>query len=336
MKYDIFISYRREGGYDTAKHLNDLLVRDGYRVSFDIDTLRNGDFDTQLLTRIEECQDFILIVDGNAFDRTLDPTFDRDKDWLRCELAHALKHNKNIIPIFLAGVTGFPDGLPDDIADVVKKNAPEYNRYYFDAFYDKLKNDFIASKNDYKFERRTTKRYSVGSVFFENGKKGVVVEVDESGLHGKIMSIEECVQFWTVDKSEAKRYIGLSDLYDGLNNMKKIRLIENWKYKYPAFSWCAKLGPDWYLPAENELKCLLSNKDVYEKVNKCLKEVGAPQLFIKSWFWQTSKRYCSSSEDIRGKIETLVDGVSIKCVPDNDWYVWRKNEEYIVRAFAKF
>ncbi len=24
-KYDIFISYRREGGYDTAKHLNDLL-----------------------------------------------------------------------------------------------------------------------------------------------------------------------------------------------------------------------------------------------------------------------------------------------------------------------
>lgn len=26
MKYDIFISYRREGGYDTAKHLNDLLV----------------------------------------------------------------------------------------------------------------------------------------------------------------------------------------------------------------------------------------------------------------------------------------------------------------------
>ena len=146
MKYDIFISYRREGGYDTAKHLNDLLVRDGYRVSFDIDTLRNGNFDTQLLTRIEECQDFILIVDGNAFDRTLDPTFDRDKDWLRCELAHALKHNKNIIPIFLAGVTGFPDGLPDDIADVVKKNAPEYNRYYFDAFYDKLKKDLVTLK----------------------------------------------------------------------------------------------------------------------------------------------------------------------------------------------
>ena len=27
MEYDVFISYRREGGYDTAKHLNDLLTR---------------------------------------------------------------------------------------------------------------------------------------------------------------------------------------------------------------------------------------------------------------------------------------------------------------------
>ena len=97
MKYDVFISYRREGGYDTAKHLNDLLVRDGYRVSFDIDTLRNGDFDIQLLSRIEECKDFILIVDKHAFDRTLDINFDSTKDWMRCELAHALKHNKNII-----------------------------------------------------------------------------------------------------------------------------------------------------------------------------------------------------------------------------------------------
>lgn len=79
MKYDIFISYRRDGGYDTAKHLNDLLVRDGYRVSFDIDTLRSGDFDTQLLERIDQCKDFILIVDNNAFVRTLDSTFDPRK-----------------------------------------------------------------------------------------------------------------------------------------------------------------------------------------------------------------------------------------------------------------
>lgn len=148
MKYDAFISYRREGGYDTAKHLNDLLVRDGYRVSFDIDTLRNGDFDTQLLERIEQCKDFILIIDEHAFDRTLDPTFDPKKDWLRCELAHALKHNKNIIPIFLSGVSGFPDGLPVDIVEVVKKNGPKYNKFYFNDFYVKLKKEFLLAKRN--------------------------------------------------------------------------------------------------------------------------------------------------------------------------------------------
>lgn len=151
MKYDIFISYRREGGYDTAKHLNDLLVRDGYRVSFDIDTLRNGDFDVQLLERIEECKDFILVVDKHAFDRTLDPDFDPQKDWLRCELAHALKHNKNIIPVFLSGVSGFPDGLPADIANVTKKNGPEYNRYYFNDFYETLKKRFLHKRDKFKY-----------------------------------------------------------------------------------------------------------------------------------------------------------------------------------------
>lgn len=146
-KYDIFISYRREGGYDTAKHLNDLLVRDGYKVSFDIDTLRSGDFDAQLFDRIDQCKDFILIVDQHAFDRTLNPNFDPKKDWLRQELAYALKKGKNVIPIFLAGVVGFPSILPTDIAEVSKKNGPEYNRYHFNAFYTDLKKHFLKSKS---------------------------------------------------------------------------------------------------------------------------------------------------------------------------------------------
>ena len=124
-KYDIFISYRREGGYKTAKHLYDLLSRDGYRVSFDIDTLRSGDFDSQLYERINSCKDFILIVDKHAFDRTIIEKIQREKDWLRCELAYALEKGKNIIPIFLSGVEEFPDGLPNDISGVTKKNGPK-------------------------------------------------------------------------------------------------------------------------------------------------------------------------------------------------------------------
>ncbi len=136
--YDIFLSYRRRGGFETAKHLFDLLTRDGYSVSFDIDTLRAGDFDTTLLQRIDQCTDFILILDREAFDRTLDPTFDRNKDWMRIELAYALEKGKNIIPVMLSGFTEFPDELPADIAAVRRKNGPKYDQYYFDAFYAKL------------------------------------------------------------------------------------------------------------------------------------------------------------------------------------------------------
>lgn len=145
-KYDIFISYRREGGYETAKHLYDLLIHDGYRVSFDIDTLRNGDFDTELLNRIDQCKDFILIINKNCFERTLDPKFNPHHDWLRQELAYALSKGKNIIPVFLSGIQSFPEGLPVDIAQVSKKNGPQYNKYYFNDFYKLLKDGFLTSR----------------------------------------------------------------------------------------------------------------------------------------------------------------------------------------------
>ena len=145
--YDIFISYRRDGGFELAKHLYDLLSRDGYSVSFDIDTLRNGDFDKALINNIDNCQDFILIVDSKAFDRVFDISFPIENDWMRQELAHALKLNKNIVPIFLEGVTGFPTGLPDDISAITKKNASIYNKNYFDDFYRKLKEIFLTTKS---------------------------------------------------------------------------------------------------------------------------------------------------------------------------------------------
>jgi hypothetical protein len=143
MAYDIFISYRRKGGWETAKHLYDLLSRDNYRISFDIDTLRNGDFDTELLKRVEECTDFILILNKGVFDRCF--VADKQQDWLRCELACALEKKKNIIPVMLEGFTEFPDNLPDDIARVARKNGPKYDMHYFDAFYSKLKTLFLET-----------------------------------------------------------------------------------------------------------------------------------------------------------------------------------------------
>lgn len=145
--YDVFISYRRNGGFDTAGRINDLLVQEGYSVSYDIDTLREGRFDKQLLERIEQCVDFILIVDKNAFVRTLDSTISPEDDWLRQELAYALKLRKNVIPVLLAGAE-FPKHLPEEIDEVRFRQGPKHTNEYFDSFYQRLKSYMHALRRN--------------------------------------------------------------------------------------------------------------------------------------------------------------------------------------------
>lgn len=132
----IFISYRHNGGFPTANHLADKLRERGYNVCFDKTSLKQGKFDEKILVQIEECTDFIVVLDKDAFVRTLkeEPL---EKDWLRRELAHAIKHKKNIVPVMLSGFE-WPEHLPSDIKEVSIYNGPEYSRTYFNAFCDNL------------------------------------------------------------------------------------------------------------------------------------------------------------------------------------------------------
>jgi len=156
--HTVFISYRRDGGFETARYLYDNLLRDGYSVTFDIDTLRNGRFDDALLSRIDECIDFIIILNKGCFDRTLDPSFPVENDWMRKELAYAISNNKNVIPIMLGGFV-FPDSLPQDIEAVRRYNAPKYVQEYFDAFYERLKK-FVVSQVNERHETKDPKQVS--------------------------------------------------------------------------------------------------------------------------------------------------------------------------------
>ena len=137
--YDIFISYRRDNGWDTAKHLRDILTAKGYSVFFDVDSLRSGNFNTALLDVIKNCTDFIIILSPNSLDRCVN-----EGDWVRRELACALQAGKNVIPVTSAKFH-FPEKLPEDINDVRWKNAVAVNIDYFDAMVDKLIS-FLDSK----------------------------------------------------------------------------------------------------------------------------------------------------------------------------------------------
>ena len=69
MSYDIFISYRREGGFDTAALLCGRLKDAGYRVFFDVEALRSGRFNAALYCEIERCRDFIVVLTPGCLER---------------------------------------------------------------------------------------------------------------------------------------------------------------------------------------------------------------------------------------------------------------------------
>jgi len=149
-KYEIFISYRRKGGYDTAKLLYDRLRMDGYSVSFDIDTLVNGNFDEELEQRVKECKDFLLVLSPGIFDRFFEsnPEYDAENDWVRREIKCAIDEKKNMVPLQMEDFV-FPKNLPDNVKEIVKeiarKNALDLNPKYFEAAYEKMKS-FMISK----------------------------------------------------------------------------------------------------------------------------------------------------------------------------------------------
>lgn len=140
-RYDIFISYRRDGGYETAQLLYDSLKQLGYRVSFDLETLRGGKFNEQLYSRIEQCSDVLAIMSKGS----LALRENREDDWFRLEIAHALKHGKNIVPVFLRDFK-FPDKktLPPDIAEIVDFNGVVAAQEHYDSTVKKICEKFKA------------------------------------------------------------------------------------------------------------------------------------------------------------------------------------------------
>ncbi len=138
-RYDVFISYRRDGGEYLAHNLYERLKDKGYSVFQDIESLRAGNFNTALYDVIEGCKDVVLLLPPHGLDRCVN-----DDDWVRNEIAHALKLNKNIIPIMMPGFT-WPETLPDDIDAVRNLNGITASTEYFNEFLEKL-DTFLESK----------------------------------------------------------------------------------------------------------------------------------------------------------------------------------------------
>ncbi len=111
MPYDIFISYRRDGGKELARPLKSELERRGYRVFLDFDELKDGVFDRRIMDAIDSSPIFMVILSPHALDRCKD-----EDDWVRKEIEYALERNRHFIPVNPdQKFDGIPDWLPKNL-----------------------------------------------------------------------------------------------------------------------------------------------------------------------------------------------------------------------------
>ncbi|MTK53114.1 toll/interleukin-1 receptor domain-containing protein [Paludibacter sp.] len=141
--FDIFISYRRQGGgFETANLIHDRLTQAGYKVFMDIENLRSGKFNEQIYNQIDYCKDFIVVLGENSLERCIN-----DDDWVRLEVAHAIKTNKNIIPIFLRNFNRSTIPLPADISELLNYEGIEASQELFGAFLVKLRSMLVSKRH---------------------------------------------------------------------------------------------------------------------------------------------------------------------------------------------
>ena len=135
MKYDIFISYRREDGAQYARIVQLILENSGFSVFLDYDELRDGNFSNKIENAIKAAPVFIMILTNKYLSRCW-----RRTDWVRREIAMAISGGKKIIPIV-------PDSMPVNIPlflDAGIKSVLKTEQYSHVDFGSRLKDDINA------------------------------------------------------------------------------------------------------------------------------------------------------------------------------------------------
>jgi hypothetical protein len=118
----IFINYRRSDSPDAAGRLYDRLEQEfgAGRLFMDVDTIPPGaDFAAVLENVVASCDVFLAII-GPAWLDTPEPgsgrRLDNPNDFVRIEIASALRLGKHVIPVLVNGA-GMPpaDSLPEPV-----------------------------------------------------------------------------------------------------------------------------------------------------------------------------------------------------------------------------
>ena len=129
MPSKIFISYRREDSAANALSIGQYLEHEFGRkyVFIDVDMHAGAKFPVVLEERLSECKVMLVLIGPgwlNAKDEQGRRRLDLADDWVRLEIAHALRRNITVIPVRVNGAD-LPtrSALPDDIRGLLFHQA---------------------------------------------------------------------------------------------------------------------------------------------------------------------------------------------------------------------
>lgn len=313
MKYDVFISYSRKD-LVIADKICDVLYKAGVSCFIDRQGIGGGmEFPKVIATAIKESELFLFLASENSY----------SSKFTTSEITFAFnKKQKNQLLPYVIDSSSLPDELEfvfscinirnikehpiettlvEDILDLLGRNKvhdPLCPCGSGKLFKDCHGRSAVAPIVSQPVERT----WNIGDYYNVDGKEGVVFWVDETGKHGKIVSLDQAKKQWcTVDEC-LKDLTGIaSDEYDGMKNLQSIQKISDWRNKYPAFAWCADHGDGWYLPAIKELELLLLNDEVHDAVNNQIARKGKAKLVSKGEFdvfWSSTEQSVLCAWDV--------------------------------------
>ena len=136
----IFINYRRDDAPGVAGRLFDHLATRFSKddLFMDVDAMKPGvDFAKQLDTQVSQCRVLLAVIGPHwldAIDKTGARRLDNEKDYVRSELASALKRDIAVIPVLVDGaVMPAEESLSDDLKPLAYRHALELRHSRFSA-----------------------------------------------------------------------------------------------------------------------------------------------------------------------------------------------------------
>jgi hypothetical protein len=138
MSGQIFISFRRDEASAWARLLNDRLFQKfpETKIFMDVDTIEPGvDFVEAIEKSVGSCELLIAVIGGRwliSSDEDGKRRLDNPEDFVRLEIATALKRGIRVIPVLVEGASmPRPPDLPDDLRLFVRRNAIELTHSRF-------------------------------------------------------------------------------------------------------------------------------------------------------------------------------------------------------------